>query len=408
MLRTLKFILVAAMFLALAWWIGGLPGNVVAHSGAYTVETSVPAALLILFLLALTFVVLLRVLGGIRRAPGGFFMWRGGRRRRLGESAMHRGIVALAAGDAAAARNEAARARKYLGDTPLALLMAAEAAERAGRPDEAKAVFERLVAHRDLAFLGHRGLLRHSFALGDHDAAHRHALAAEDVYPGSAWVKDKRLSMAVAKQDFAAALGFAHTPAQVAACATAAAAASTDQRGALGYAKQAVKADPTLAPAVAALASILRGLGKPRAAKRVLLRGWAVAPNPLIAAAFLQPVKTPIERAQAAAELAAVTPGHPESSLILAETALEAQLTGEARRHAEAAATVDDGRAKNILAALDGAPVLRAPIQGWECSACHNTYGDWTVACANCGEIGGLAWSPTRVGRALVRVSSIS
>ena len=48
MLRAVKFILLAAVLLVLAWWIGGLPGDVTAHAGRYTVETSTPAALLIL------------------------------------------------------------------------------------------------------------------------------------------------------------------------------------------------------------------------------------------------------------------------------------------------------------------------------------------------------------------------
>ena len=47
-----------------------------------------------------------------------------------------------------------------------------------------------------MAFLGHRGLLRHSVAEGEHDQAHSHALAAEDAYPGSRWLRGKRLELA--------------------------------------------------------------------------------------------------------------------------------------------------------------------------------------------------------------------
>ena len=131
MWRAVKFIVIAAVLLVLAWWIGGLPGNVTATSGPYRVETSVPAALLILFVIALLFTILLRLLGGIRRAPGGVVAWRGGRRQRLGELATQRGLVALAAGDIVSARSEAGRARKLLGDTPLALLLTAETARLA-------------------------------------------------------------------------------------------------------------------------------------------------------------------------------------------------------------------------------------------------------------------------------------
>jgi HemY protein len=394
MLRALKFILIAAILLALAWWIGGLPGTLMAHSGPYTVETSVPAAILILFLLALFFTVLLRVLGSLRRAPGGFGAWRGGRRQKLGEIATQRGLVALAAGDASAARAEAGRARKLLGDMPLVLLLTAEAARLSGLPEQAQAAFKQLTTHKEMAFLGHRGLLRHSMATGDHDAAHGHARAAEDAYPGSHWLKTQRLDLAVRQQNWTAALGLTKTPAEIAALATAAAQASSDKQRALGYAKQAVRADPTLAPAVVALAKALRDAGKPRAAKRALLEGWKTAPHPLIAQAYLADTPAPLERAQQAGELAAGKPGHPESELLLAETSLAARLTGEARRHAETAITAGaaDGRAQNILAALDDKPSQPVTNPGWVCAACHTAQTAWAPTCPNCHKIGSLKW----------------
>ena len=159
MLRAVKFLLIAAVLLVLAWWIGGLPGDVTAHVGPYTVETSTPAALLVLFLIASA---LFRVAARDRRhpaRPGGLSAWRGGRRQQQGELATQRGIVALAAGDAAAARAEAGRARKLLGDTPLVLLLAAESARLAGQAEQAQAAFPQLTRHKDMAFLGHRGLL---------------------------------------------------------------------------------------------------------------------------------------------------------------------------------------------------------------------------------------------------------
>ena len=131
------------------------------------------------------------------------------------------------------------------------------------------------------------------------------------------------------------------------------------------FAKQAVRADPTLAPGVVALADALNAAGKARAARRALLAGWKAQPHPLIAQAWFAPVATPIERAQAAAELAAANPGHAESELVLGETALAARLTGEARRHAEAAiaAGATDARADNILAALEASRFRCRPVR---------------------------------------------
>jgi HemY protein len=397
MLRAVRFIVIAAIFLLLAWWIGGIPGTLTAQSGTYTVETSVPAALLILFLIAVLFTVLLRVIGGLRRAPGGFGAWRGNRRQRLGEIATQRGIVALAAGDAAGADAEAGRARKLLGEAPLVLLLTAEAARLAGKHDVATAAFEKLTAHEDMAFLGHRGLLRHHLAQGNHDTAAAHAQAAEQKYPGSAWLRRKRLEIAVKKQDWPAALRLTAQPAEVAALATAAAGIA-EARKAVGFAKQAVRADPTLAPAVVAYADALRKIRRFGAARRALIAGWRQAPHPLIAENFIAAFPTPIERAQTVTELVAANPGHPESELLLAQTSLAAQLTGEARRHAAAAiaAGLTDGRAAAVLAALGDkpdAPATPAPV--WLCTECHTSHAEWAPACPNCRKPGTLVWKTT-------------
>jgi HemY protein len=163
-----------------------------------------------------------------------------------------------------------------------------------------------------------------------------------------------------------------------------------------------VKADPTLAAGIVAYANALFAAGKTRAARRALLAGWASAPNPLIGDAWLAPSATPIERAQAAAELAAAKPGHPESEMLLAQTSLAAQLTGEARRHAQAAISAGstDGRAAAILATLDGKPSA-ALAPGWVCTACHAASPDWSPACQYCHEPASLAWQATPPSQAL-------
>jgi HemY protein len=396
MLKALRFIVIAAVLLGVAWFIGNLPGNVTAHSGPYTVQTSVPAALVLLFIIALVFTILLRVFGGLRRAPGGFRFWRGNRRRQLGEIATQRGLVALAAGDAAVSLAEAGRARKLLGETPLVLLLTAESARLAGQTEQAQAAFKKLTTHRHMAFFGHRGLLRQQLEAGDHKAAATHALAAEDSYPGGPWLKDKRLEIAVKQQNWPAALGFTRNKAEIAAFATAASASAANKTDAIAYGKQAVKAQPALAPAVVAYAKALFAADKPRAARKVLRNGWTVAPHPLIAQAYLEPIATRIERAQAAADLVAAKPDHPESQLVLAQTALEANLPGEARRHAEAAiaAGANDGRAAAILGRLDSNPNALVPVTnaapGWVCSACHATTAVWQPTCPHCQRHGVL------------------
>jgi len=405
MRRALRFIIIAAILLGIAWWVSTIPGTLTAHAGAYIVQTSSPVAILLLVVIAVLLAILFRVLGGLRRAPRGYSLWRGGRRKNLGEIATHRALNALAAGDAKAAEAESLRAKKLLGETPLVLLLIAESARLAGDQKRAQDAFQRLAGNKDTAFLGHRGLLRLSAATGDHNTASKHALSAADAYPGSAWLKNQRLDLAVKRTDWKVALTLARNPAETAALATAAAQAARTNQEALALAKQAIKANPALAPAAVAYATALRKANKPRAAKRALLKAWTTAPNPLISAAYLDGISAPLERAQAAGDLAFVKPGHAESEVLLAETSLAAKLTGEAKRHANTAiaAGLTDKRPYAVLAALDDgrealAALASAPIPRWRCGACFTEHDAWEPVCPHCAKPGTFDWisAPTK------------
>lgn len=396
MLTATKFLLLAALFLALAWWVGGLPGDVTAHAGPYIITTSTPAALLLLFLIAALFTVMLRVMGGILGTPRQVADWRRRKNAAAGEVAAQRGLVALAAGDAAAASAQALRAKKLLGETPLAVWLRAEAAHLAGDAAGAKAAYKALTAIKEMRFLGHRGLLRASLAEADHEGAKTHAAHAEDAYPGAAWTRAQRLELALKEQNFVRALGLTREKTEVAALAVAAGGRAATAREKLRYARMALQAVPDFAPAVAAASQALRAVGKPRATRKMVLVAWKTAPHPLLADAWFAPEATPIERAQDAVALAAANPGHVESEILLARTALDAGLVAEAKRHAEAAlaAGPDNGRAQGILDALQDRPA--APVRSaWTCVVCHNTAPDWVPLCPACGKPGTLQWRPS-------------
>lgn len=393
MLTAVKFLLLAALLLALAWWIGGMPGDVTAHAGDYAITTSTPAALLLLFLIAVLFTVVLRVMGAVVRTPRNVAAWRGTRKAAAGEVATQRGLVALAAGDAAAAKAEAKRAHKLLGETALTLWLRAEAARLSGDLAAAKAAFGTLTAHKEMRFLGHRGLLDASLSEADHEAAQRHAQNAEDAYPGGAWTRTQRLALAVKARDYNTALGLTREKAEVAALAVAAGRQAGAPRDALRYAQMAVKAVPDFAPAVVQAASAFRALGKNRAARKAVLGAWKTAPQPMLAEAWFAADATPLERAQEAVTLAAANPGHVESELVLAQTALSAGLVAEARRHAGAALATggDDGRAQGVLDALEGRPRTQGR-SAWLCDACHNATPEWAALCPACEKPGTLQW----------------
>jgi HemY protein len=355
-----------------------------------------------------------------------------------------RALVALAAGDAPAARNEAVRARRLLGDTAQTLLLTAEAARLAERQPEAEAAFRLLAARRDAAFLGLRGQFRLALARQDFPAAATLAAAAEAARPGGSWLRTERERLAVRTGDWSGALALANSNSPKAALATAASNASQDPASALKLAQVAWKADPGLAPAALAYATRLRAAGKERRAQSVIRRSWVLAPHPDLAAfALSQPgalgnsatlVKSGVQSSppssppssalaqrlalaqpgsaaqsgdalkqyRAAQHLTKGNPDHIESRLLLARCALTAGLTGEARRQAEAARAtgLDQRRLWLLLAEIEGDSdagrdalrhaLVAEPDPIWRCTSCHAAQATWQPVCPVCGTVGGL------------------
>jgi len=423
MRRLLLVLLVAAVVLALAWGFASVPGRVNAEVGDYSFEapTSVVAlGLLMLFALLYTG---FRLLGALTRLPRTLRARQATRRRQSGDAAVTRTLLALAAGETGEARREASRARRLLGDTPATLLLAAEAGHIAGRSDEAEAAFRALAQRDDAAFLGLRGLLRQAVERADWAEAALLARQAEAVQPGAAWLRRERARLAVRTGAWSDALALADADASKAALATAAAEAESNAGRALSLAKQAWQDDPSLAPAVLEYARRLRAAERERRALAVIRHSWSIVPHPDLADFALAPIIDPLQRMQAAQRLTEANPDHAESRLLLAHTALEAGLTGEARRHAEAAnaAGVNQRRLWLLLAEIEEAEggdteagrmaqrdaLRRAataePDPTWRCGMCHTAHAAWHPSCPDCCSVGSLRWGPGPVAASVVQ-----
>jgi HemY protein len=413
MLRVLFVLLVGGAVVALAWVLAGLPGHVVAQIGDTTFEAATPVVGLGLLLSFGVLYAVLRLLGAVVRLPRTLAVRRAAHRRRTGEVAVTRTLLALAAGEKGDARREASRARRLLGDTPQTLLLAAEAGRLAGRDDEAEAAFRALAARQDAAFLGLRGLLRKAIEHEDWSEATALARQAETVQPGAAWLRHERARLAVRAGNWSEALALADADAPKAALAAAAAEAEPDASRAMRLARQAWQDDPSLPSAALAYASRLRAAGRESRALAVIRHSWSVAPHPDLAAFALAPIEDVLVRLKAAQRLTDANPEHVESRLLLARTALEAGLTGEARRHAEAARAIglNQRRLWLLLAEIEEAEggdteagrmaqrdALRHaatadPDPQWRCSACHTAHASWHPTCPDCMTVGSLRWS---------------
>ncbi|MCW3474602.1 heme biosynthesis HemY N-terminal domain-containing protein [Limobrevibacterium gyesilva] len=421
MVRILWVLAASAVAVALAWSVAGLPGHVAATVGGYTFEASTPVAAIALAVLVLVLYLLLRLLGTLVTLPRRWRRWRERRRRERGDAAVTRTLVALAAADAGEARRQAQRARALLGDTPQTLLLAAEAARLAGSEAEAEALYHQLAAGEDAAFLGLRGLFRLAIAREDWSAAADLARRAEAAHPGNAWLREERTMLAVRVGDWTQALALAGPDAPHAAYVTAAAESAIDPAQALKLARRAWKDNPAFTPAALAYAKRLRQSGREGRAQEVLRETWKLAPNPEMAESALAATSDKMARMQLAERLVQGAPDHPESRLLLARVALEAGLTGEARRHGEAArrAGLNQKRLWLLIADLEAEEhgdteagrlaqrdALRhaataEPDPAWRCDACGTVHAQWHPACPACHTPGRIVWGePVRLALA--------
>ena len=139
----------------------------------------------------------------------------------------------------------------------------------------------------------------------------------------------------------------------------------------------------------------------------VLRDAWAVAPQPDLASLALAPITDKLERYRAAVSFTEAAPDHVESLVLRARTALEAGLTGEARRHGDLARGHADQRRVWMLladiaeaegdgegsrAALRGAAAA-GPDPCWRCGQCGGLHATWAPVCGMCGTAGRIGWS---------------
>ncbi|HTT78055.1 MAG TPA: heme biosynthesis HemY N-terminal domain-containing protein [Stellaceae bacterium] len=440
MIRLLVALVVVAGAIAAGAFFAGNPGAVEIVWQGWRIDTSVGVLAGAAALLALVVAALALLVAAVRRVPRNFRRRRADRRRRLGETALTRGLVALAAGDAGEAQRQARRATALIDNSPTALLLAAEAAQRQGDEAAARRAYAALRQRPDSEFLGLRGLIGQALRAGNDAAALPLAERAQRLRPAAGWLADSVVLLQARAGDWAAvheslveAVRRGALPADQARHRRGVALYELsrraerdgDRRRAAGLAAKAQAMAPDLAPAAVQHARLLAELGRRRAATKALERGWRAAPHPDLARAYAQIAggSRPLERAAALQKLADLDPQAAEGRLAAGEAALDAQLWGEARRHLDlalAALGAADGRASRRLCLamarlaeqgpddpaaarqwLDRAIAApRAPA--YVCARCGAAAELWQPQCPYCGQFDTLAWRvPEAAGEAI-------
>ena len=414
---------------AVAAWLTETPGTVTLAWRDWRVDTSVAMLALFVVLLFLSGAGIYRLWRLFLRAPGAMMETRAARRRENGYLALTRGMVAVAAGDAAEARRQARKASEVLGRPPGALLIGAQAAQMEGRPDMARKFYDAMLETRETELLGIRGLLTLAEQAGDDAAAMELAKKARELNPRAPWaltrlfqlqIKDRRwedaettLRDAMAADAVSAAEGRPRDAALLVQLSLMAERAG-NRRLALERARKAQKASPTFLPATLQLVTLLHADGKNRAARKAAELAWQAETHPDLARLYLQVDggTDPASRLKAAEALGALAPKARETHLIMARTSLDARLWGQARKHLEAAGGDPDAAFCRLFAELEQAEngdvalardwlsrASEAPREpAWLCSNCSATAHEWSALCGHCGAFETLRWTtPPRV-----------
>ena len=369
MIRVILYLLLVALLAVGMAWLVDRPGDVLIIWQGWRIETSVTVTVVAVMLLVLIAVLLWSLVRSILRSPDLIAMYLSHRRGVRGYLAISRGLVAIGAGDAAAARKAASEAERIAPGEPLALLLNAQCAQLAGDRDAAESAFKAMAERDDTKLLGLRGLFIEAQRRQDPIAARAYAEEAANTAPALGWAGQAVLQLRCAAGDWTSALSALDRNSRyglidkadyrrnraVLLTAQAMAAEERDRDAARSLALDALKLAPTLVPAAAMAARLMGAAGELRRGSRIIEKAWEANPHPDLADAYahLRPGNSARERLARVQALEQKAPGHPESALAVAQAALDAQEFTVAREALKPLLIAPTGRVAALMAEIE-------------------------------------------------------
>jgi HemY protein len=348
MIRVFLFLLVILLLAAGLHWLADRPGTITVEWLGYIIETSVFRGLLVLAAAVAMVMLAWSALREVWRSPASVNRFFVRRRQQRGLDALTGGIIAIGAGDRAAAIRYASQARRTLPHEPLTQLLRAQAAQIGGDRATARRIFEAMLASPETEQLGLRGLYLEAEREGANEAARQYAERALRLNAKLSWPVDSLFDLQCRGGDWPGALetleiarrqGLVDKPLAsrrraILLTAQAQALEDEDVDKAAELAQEAHRLAPDLSPAAAIAGRVLAARGNTPRAARVVLKTWRSAPHPDLAAvyAYARPGDSPRDRLVRVRHLARLTPGHPEALIAIAASAIEAREWDEARR----------------------------------------------------------------------------
>lgn len=350
--------------------VTGEPGHATVVWLGWRADMTAAAFVLITLFVALSAMVVWRLLLWAAEAPRRAARARSEAKRRQANEVLTRGFVAAAAGDGLEARRLALKAADLAEDAPgLARILAAQAAEAAGDAAAAQAAYTAMLALPDMRLAGHKGLTQLAIGQGDRAAAISHAEQAYALPRTGRWAWRTLLEARLEAGDWDGARDLAKSAldrklvspivadrARAALLAASAAQLEGDldpkrRAQALEFAVEAAKLQPGFAPGVVMAARLLAAGGKAGRAAQGVETAWKAAPHPALWLAYrdLKTTETPRQRADRLRHLAALNPAARESRILAVELEL---IAGDAAAAQQAARALEAEPVTARLASL--------------------------------------------------------
>jgi HemY protein len=369
-IRSILILLGFAIVIAVVIGLLGDPGQASLVWFNYRIDTSAAASVCILGFLALCAVCFWNLILWLSRAPQRAERARAETRRRQGEDVLTRGFMAVAAGDGAEARRNAAKALDLSDNVLLVRVLTAMAAEASGDATATRAAYTAMLSVPELKLAGLKGLVQLAQSQGDKAEAVKLASDAYNQPRPAMWAFETLFEARLEAGEWSEALSlidgalsrklispiFSERAKASLMAASAAALEPSDETQALDYAVRAAKLQPQFTPAPVLAARLLAKTGKPGRAEDVLEAAWAAAPHPALWLTYRDLVsdETPRERARRLQGLIDRNDSHRESRILRLEQALLTGVKSDISAALEALEpdTAEDVVTKRVCAAM--------------------------------------------------------
>ena len=407
----------------LAVTVAGLEGRLRVTLMGFDVATDLSVAVGVLLVAALGLVAAVLTAQFFWRLPARLHARRTMARQRMGTQALAEALMALARGDADAARAGVDLARRKLPHEPLPLLVAAQTDLLSGDAPAAEGKYRLMASDTENPALSKLGLEGLFYLARMQDPSEAEALAhralAQDTK--ASWALEGLIALAVQSGDWDTAerwlrrwarsgAGRKKVNARRAVIHAAAAQAlavedNVEARRQALKAEQASAAAPDLVPATALKAQLLARAGNHRKARKTLRDAWARCPHPHLGDAWLaahadQPAAS---RLRLAAQMVRGHDAHIEAHIFRARVACSARRYSFARKLLEPYLENPDRRLCQLMADVETAEENEAAARVWLEKARHAPLeagwtarglrlDDWQPLCPVTGALGGVVW----------------